>query len=130
MILGLLRTVIGFALVLFLPGYLLSMIMFGRLGLPVRITLSAGLSMFIVVLDGFVLTIIGNITGIKAITPVGVIVSLGLMCMLFLGIYLFSLQKGIGHSGPDEKKRRMSRPKRIEIAPIGKMTQKSMIDKI
>jgi len=91
MILEIIRIVLGLVVIIFLPGYLLSLILFERLSLLERICLAVGLSISIVVLLGFFLTLVSNLTGTKAIGLLGVWVSLIAVC-LFLAIILFILR--------------------------------------
>ena len=71
MIIELLQIVLGSLLVLFVPGFLLSKILFPDLSLVSRLPLAAGLSMVIVMILGFLFTvfaILGLMPGITALT--------------------------------------------------------------
>jgi uncharacterized membrane protein len=89
MMLEILRTILGLLFVIFLPGYILSRILFNQLHPTERICLAAGLSIFIVVLLGFFLTFISNMTQIKAISLPGVWISLAAVYIIFAIIFLF-----------------------------------------
>ena len=82
-------TVILIALFLFFtPGFLFSIIMIKRLEVLERIILSVGLSIFIVVSLGFLLTGIGMVTGIKGITEASIVLSVSLLHLIFIIILL------------------------------------------
>ena len=83
MILSTIRVVLGLLFVLFLPGYLLSLILFKRLQTVERICLAVGLSVVIVVFLGFFLTAIGYLTNLKGITVISVWLSLLIICGIF-----------------------------------------------
>lgn len=84
MITKILMIIIGLLFVLFIPGYLLSLILLKKSDLVERIVLSFGLSVFIVVLLGFFLTLIGNFLDIKGITSLSVWTSLIIVCAIFV----------------------------------------------
>ncbi len=91
MMLDILRIVLGLFLVIFLPGYLLSLILFSRLKAIERICLSVGLSFTIVVFLGFFLTIMGTTLNLKAINTLSVWISmLAISVILLIIVFLRS----------------------------------------
>lgn len=80
--------IIGIVLVMFLPGYLISLIIFRELEFTERIFIGFGLSISVVVALGFFLSFLGYALGIKAITPTSTTISLTMICLILLGIYL------------------------------------------
>ncbi len=129
MIFEIIRLIAGLALVMFLPGYLLSRIIFQEISLPGRISLSCGLSVTITVAMGFFLTFIGNALGIKTITPWGAALSLTAVCIVFLAILMMGSNKNQSIAGrkfgADDGSRRLKGEKkgsshdRIVLSNIG-----------
>jgi len=83
MILSIIRVIVGI-IALFLPGYLLSFILFKKLKIIERICLAIGLSIVIIVFLGFFLTAISYLTNIKGITTQNVWFSLLIICIIFI----------------------------------------------
>jgi uncharacterized membrane protein len=75
--------ILGLLFVLFIPGYLLSLIILKKLNLIERICLSFGLSVVIVVFLSFFLTAIGYFLKIRAITAFSVWLSLLILSLFF-----------------------------------------------
>ncbi len=78
----------GFFVVLFLPGYLLSLLMLPRLRISERLAMSLGLSVFVVVLFSFLFTIIGSFSSAGLITGVTVWLSMAFVCSALGALYL------------------------------------------
>jgi len=83
LVFGYLKMLVGFVLTLFLPGYLLSLIILRKSDFLERIGMSVVLSFAVVVGLGFLLSFIGNLTATKAITEASVYVSLVVICGVF-----------------------------------------------
>jgi uncharacterized membrane protein len=83
MIVELIRIVLGILIVLFMPGYLLSVVLFRKLRAIERIGLALGLSVFIVVFMGFFLTVLVHLTSLEGITTQSVWISLSLVSLFF-----------------------------------------------
>lgn len=90
MIFNLLQIIFGLLIVLFLPGYLLSFILFKQLKAIERILLAFGLSLVIVVLLGFLLTAFGNYLNIRGITAASVWISLLTICIVLFIIVIYN----------------------------------------
>ena len=88
MILDIIRIILGTLIAIFLPGYLLSLILFKKLKLIERISLAIGLSIFIIVVLGFFLTGISSLTNVKGITTNMVWFSLLIICIIFIIIII------------------------------------------
>lgn len=88
MILSLIRTIFGIFFVLFLPGYLFSLILFIKLQPVERFCVSIGLSIVIVAFLAFFLTGLGYLFQIKGINSASVWISLTIICIL-LTILIF-----------------------------------------
>lgn len=84
MIFDILRIIFGILFVMFMPGYLLTFLLFKKLGVIERISLAIGLSISIVVFLGFFLTAVGYIAGIKGITAYSIWFSLLTISLIFL----------------------------------------------
>jgi uncharacterized membrane protein len=84
MIIDIIQAVAGLILVIYLPGYLLSHLLFSMLRPLERFCISTSLSIAIVTLLGFFLTIISNLFGIRAISQFGVWFSLATVCVIEL----------------------------------------------
>ena len=84
MIFNLIRITLGLVFVVFLPGYLLSRILFRELKIIERICLAFGLSVLITVILSFFLTAISNLTNLKAINVYSVWISLLGLCTIFV----------------------------------------------
>ena len=94
MIFSIIRIILGLSFTLFIPGYLLSLILFRKLKIIERICLSFGLSVVIVVFFAFFLTLISNITNAKGITTFSVWLSLLTVSIIFI-ILIFAKYKKI-----------------------------------
>lgn len=92
MILSIIRVIVGI-IALFLPGYLLSIILFKKLKVIERICLAIGLSIFITVFLGFFLTAISYLTNIKGITTQSVWLSLLIICIIFIIVIISKYKK-------------------------------------
>ena len=88
MILEMIRIILGLLFSIFLPGYLLSLILFRKLKIIERICLSVGLSVSILVFLGFFLSGIGYLINIKAINALSVWFLLLVVCVIFTTILL------------------------------------------
>ena len=88
MILNIIRIIVGIVFALFLPGYLLTFILFRKLKLLERICLAIGLSIFVVVFLSFYLTAISFFSSEAGITTMGVWLSLLITCALFIIIII------------------------------------------
>lgn len=84
MILDIIRIILGLLTVMFLPGYLLSLILLKKLSLAERLCLAIGLSIFIVVFLGFFLTLVSYLSKTKGISIFGVWLSLIIICLLLI----------------------------------------------
>ena len=87
------KIMLGLLLVLFFPGYLLSLIVFKKLDIVERIALATGLSMAILVPLSFNLTLIGYAAKTKGITTKSVWFSLSVLCSFFLLILIITNHK-------------------------------------
>jgi uncharacterized membrane protein len=76
--------IVGLLFVVFIPGYLFSLILFEKLDLIERFALSFALSVIIVILVGFLLTLAGYILRIKSINYVSVWSSLIFICIVLI----------------------------------------------
>ena len=83
MILSIIRVIVGI-IALFLPGYLLSFILFKKLKIIERICLAIGLSIVIIVFLGFFLTVISYLTNTKVLITQVVWLSLLIICIIFI----------------------------------------------
>ena len=88
MIFETIKTLLGLLFVIFMPGYLFSLIIFRKLEVIERFCLSIGLSMVIVVSLSFNLSGIGYLTRIKGLTLHNVWISLIGVCVFFLLLML------------------------------------------
>ena len=84
MILNIIKIISGLLFGLFIPGYLLSLILFKKLKIIERVCLSIGLSISIIVVLGFFLTAISYLTNIKGITALTVWFSLLTISLIFI----------------------------------------------
>ena len=84
MIFDILRIIFGIFFVIFMPGYLLTFLLFKKLKAIERISLAIGLNISIVVFLGFFLTAVGYIAGIKGITAYSVWLSLLAISLIFI----------------------------------------------
>lgn len=109
MIMSLIGVIFGLGLVMLLPGYLLSLLIFREIDAAERIFIAIGLSMSIAVGLGFFLSLLGYALGIKAISPAGTIISFSLVCLALLAIYLLN-QGGFRARAPESKRPAASRP--------------------
>jgi uncharacterized membrane protein len=83
------KIILGLIFTLFLPGYLLSLLLFKKLRRIERISLSIGLSIAITVFLGFSLSAVSYLTFSKAITERSVWISFILLCVIFTIAKLF-----------------------------------------
>ncbi len=81
------QTILG-TLILFLPGYLLDLILFKKQEPLERCCMSIGLSFAIIVTLGFLLTLVSNILDVKAINSLTVFLSMILLSLVFTMIIL------------------------------------------
>lgn len=99
MILDIIRIILGILFAIFIPGYLLSLILFKKLKLIERVCIAVGLNIFIVVLLSFFLTAISQFTEITGITTKWVWLSLITLSLIFIIIiiatYKRTYQKGM-----------------------------------
>jgi len=87
MILDIIRIIGGILISMFIPGYLLSLILYKKINIIERICLAFGFSVFIIVFLGFFLTGVSYTFNIKGITSLSVWLSLSLVSIIFaLGI--------------------------------------------
>ena len=77
------KILISFILILFLPGYFLSLIILKNISKLERICVSIGLSIVLVVLMGFILTALYHVIRIKTITASNVTILLSILSMIF-----------------------------------------------
>lgn len=79
-----LRAIVGFVVVLFLPGFAWSFVFFSRVSAIERIVLSLGLSIAIVTLGGLVLHVLFGlkVTGVNSLITIAVIIALGAVTYL------------------------------------------------
>jgi len=89
MIFEIIQIVFGIIFVLFLPGFLLSLVILKDMENIERIALAIGLSISIVVALGFSLTFIGNFINIRLITSYYVWISLALLSLIFGMLIIF-----------------------------------------
>jgi uncharacterized membrane protein len=76
------RVIVGL-IVIFLPGFLLSLILFKKMGVVERLCVAFGLSVSIIVFLGFFLSGIGYFLKFKGITTGSVYLSLLILCVMF-----------------------------------------------
>ena len=76
------KVILGLLITMFLPGYLLSVILVRKSEIIERICLSIGLSIFIIVVLSFFLTAISYLLNIKGITSLSVWLSLLVVCVI------------------------------------------------
>jgi len=86
MILEIILLVVGLPLVLFLPGYLLAILLFEDVETFPRVLLGIALSLAISVFVGFLLTLVGFLFEVKGLTQVSVIISLLFVTLVFAEI--------------------------------------------
>lgn len=70
--------IVGLLLVVFIPGFLLTMILFRNISLIERVLLAIGLSFLLDIFLGFLLN------GFNAINKLGIYLGLGLISLIFL----------------------------------------------
>jgi uncharacterized membrane protein len=88
MILTVLHIAAGLLFAVFLPGYLLSLVLFKNISSLERLCLSVGLSFSLMIFLGFLLTLLLKLAGEKMISPGGIWLSLVIICLICLDILL------------------------------------------
>jgi len=88
--------IFGILFVFFIPGFLLSHIIWKKMKTVERIVMSVVFSMVIVIFLGFLLSGIGKFLGFQGITVTSVWISL-IVIPVLMGLYLLTISKSFHH---------------------------------
>lgn len=88
MILDIILVIIGIPLALFLPGYLLTVLILKDLETFHKVLIGIGLSLAISIALGFILSFIGSLLNTKGLTPISVVISLIVLSLIFLELII------------------------------------------
>ena len=93
------RIILGFILVFFLPGFVWSLVFFKKINILERVALSLGLSIALVTLAVLILNVLFHVK----ITGVNALITIGVMTVIAVIIYLIRryVMRKSGASGGD-----------------------------